>query len=194
MAGQGIIGIIASGVRLQADAPDAVGGLEGTDGIGGLPLHLPRNSHIPGACLSRLFQQLLIVQIQDPAQFPGDQLPVLAVLPDLGRAEIDIVNRGADGQEPSFDIGDGAPARGARGLPQLLLQGALLIKIVLQKLDLTKLCQQQGKRGCAAHCHEQQRAAEHLAVRALFVRNTAHSYVLHGITRISLVWDSICCG
>ena len=63
-----------------------------------------------------------------------------------------------------------------------------------QKLDLTKLCQKQGKRGCAAHCHEQQRAAEHLAVRALFVRNTAHRYFLHGITRISRVWDSICCG
>ena len=127
MAGQGIVGIIAPGIRLQSDTSDAVGGLEGADRIGGLPLHLPRSRHIPGAGLAGLFQQLLIVQIQDPAQFPGNQFPVLAVLPDLGRAEINVVHRGADGQEPSPGVGDAAPARGAWRLPQLLLQGPDLL-------------------------------------------------------------------
>ena len=65
MAGKAGIGVIALGVRLQADALQAVFRLEAADLIRLLCLHLPGHGHIPGAGTARLFQYIIVVKPKD---------------------------------------------------------------------------------------------------------------------------------
>ena len=138
MAGEAAVGVIAPGVGLEADAADMVFGLESSD-LGGLVgFDLARRGHIPAPLASGLLVELVIVKAEDFRKTPGDQFPVLAVGLDLGRAQIDVVHRGADREDVPVAVVDPPARRRAGGLAQLLGDGQVFVKRVIRNLQLVK--------------------------------------------------------
>ena len=142
MAGQGGIGVIALGVRLQTDAPQAVPVLEGPDFVGLFLFQLPGHGHIPAALLPGFLIDLIIADAQNLRQAPGDQVPVLAVHLNLLGAEVHIVHRGADRQGVHIGVIDGAAHSGAGHGAQLLLDGHALVFFMVEDLQLVQSGQQ----------------------------------------------------
>ena len=136
MAGQGGVGIIPLGIRLQAHAPEIVLRLEGPHLIGLVLLQLPGSGHIPAALLPGLLVYLIIAYIQYLRQPPGDELPVLPIHLYLCRAQIHIIHRGAHRQSVHVGVVYDPPHGGAGYGAQLLLYGHALIFFVVNDLKL----------------------------------------------------------
>ena len=175
MAGQGGIGIIASGIRLQTDAAEIILRFQGADKVSLFFFQLARHRHIPGAAAGCLLSDLFRIQLEDIPQLPGDQLLILAVHLDLRRAQIDVVHRGADGQRIEIGVVDRAAGGGARRFAQLLSDRQAFVALMLQDLKLKEPRCQHGKHKDAEKRHQKQYSPQHLPVWSRQCSPCSHS-------------------
>ena len=147
------------------DALQVILAFEAADPVRLLPLDPALDRHVPRAGLSGLLQHFLIVQSQDPGQAAGNQRAVLAVLIDLRRAEIDVLHRGADGEQRSPSIVDPAARTRSRRFTELLADRQRLIVIMVRDLQPVQPRDQDRKGDQAAQDRQRQNPAQHLAAR-----------------------------
>ena len=168
MAAERRVGIVALRVGLKPHAADAAFVLELPYPLRSLPLDFARHGHVPRALARRLLADLLARDAEDLREPVCDQILVLSVRGDLNGAEIDVVHRRADRQWKAVPVADlSAHGRAAR-LAQLLGDRKGLVFFMLLDLKLVQPSQQQDKRDDAAHCHQEQRAAQHADARRVF--------------------------
>ena len=188
MGGQGAVGVVALGVGLQVDPLDAGAGVVGGDELPHLVphglLHPPLEDLVGGVGLAHLVPDRLLVQLQNPGQIHGNQVPVFLaadreLLPllhpchhGLGPGCLQLggpalngpgvqehgVRGGGHGQNGAVPVQNGAPGGGDHRAAHLLVGGPLLHLVVLVDGQIVGLGEEGQKGRHAEHQHQRQSA------------------------------------
>ena len=175
--GQTAVGIVPLGIRLDLDADELFLFFERAHLFRHVRLDLALDDLIPAVGVFRHAQDLIIIDVENLGKFSRDQLRVLVVLCNLGRADEDRVDRGVHGQDLAVRVID----RAARGrdlrLAYLLVDCHFFILVMVYDHDAEQLDTKDSKCKDAAHNQKQACAAEHHDIRCFGTCSKGHAVI-----------------
>ena len=175
--GQIAVRIVALRVRLDLHAGEIVVLLERPHLFRHVRLDLALDDLIPTVGILRHGQDLVIIDVENLGKFARDQLRVLLVIGDLGRADEDRIDRSVHGQDLAVRVID----RAARGrdlrLAYLLVDRHFFVLLMVYDHDIEQLDAKDSKCKDAAHNQKEACAAEHHDIRCFGTRTKRHAVV-----------------
>ena len=177
MRGQIAVRIVALRVRLDLHAGEIVVLLERPHLFRHIRLDLALDDLIPAVGVFRHGQDLVIIDVENLGKFACDQLRILFVLGDLGRADEDRIDRGVHGQDLAVRVIDGAARGRDLRLAYLLVDRHFFVLLMVYDHDIEQLDAKDSKCKDAAHNQKEACAAEHHDIRCFGTCTKRHAVV-----------------